>query len=146
MNPTPTLCYLDLYSSLQLRSQRHVGLNPSSLVLQTISIGLHNNYTLAILLVLGKRLIAVKVLVDDSTHALTAVIAKWLAAVVPEWFGVVDLKCEDALGLALRGGEVEAREDAGLVSWERHTWLFERRLHNGVVLDGNQCAKHYVLL
>jgi hypothetical protein len=61
--------YLSSCSWLQPCLQRHVGLNPTTLGLQDISIGLDSNSVLAVLLVLGKGLVAVEVLVDDSRHA-----------------------------------------------------------------------------
>jgi hypothetical protein len=73
----------------------------------------------------------------EKGRTLLAMVADCLAAVVPERLSVVDLEGEDTLGLALRGSEVKAREEAGLVSWERFTWLLERGLHNSVILDEN---------
>jgi hypothetical protein len=58
----------------------------------------------------------------EKGRTLLAMVADCLAAVVPE---------------RLRGSEVKAREEAGLVSWERFTWLLERGLHNSVILDEN---------
>jgi hypothetical protein len=68
-------------------------------------------------------------------------VANCLAAVVPEWVSVLNLKSEDFVGLSLRSREVEAREDTGAAS-EGLTWLVERGLHNGVVLIGSKCGEH----
>jgi hypothetical protein len=115
------------------RSQRLVGLNPPTLTLKLICTRLHSNRALALLLVHRKRLIARKVLIDDARHTRLAVVACGLTAVVPEGVLVLDLEREDAVGLALHGRKVEAREDA-LVAAERRAWLVEGGLHDGVVL------------
>ncbi|KAG7053630.1 extracellular serine-rich protein [Colletotrichum scovillei] len=58
---------------------------------------------------------AVKVLVDDADHAVLAVLAGVLGAVVPDGLLVLDDDLEDVGGLALGSEEVEAREEGGAV-------------------------------
>ncbi len=64
------------------------------------------------LLVLGEsEIVAVEVLVDDSSHALLAVIADSLGAVVPDGVLGLDDELEDILGLTLLDGKLETREE-----------------------------------
>lgn len=58
---------------------------------------------------------AVEVLVDDANHAVLAVLAGVLSAVVPDGLLVLDDDLEDVGGLSLGGKEVEAGEEGGAV-------------------------------
>jgi hypothetical protein len=65
-------------------------------------------------------------------------IANCLRAVVPKGIFGLDLEGENVLGLALHGCKVEAGEDTGddaAAVGERFTWLVERGLYDGVILD-----------
>jgi len=68
------------------------------------------------LLVLGQGVGRVEVLVDDTGHAVLAVAARGLAAVVPDRGTVLHDDLEDFRVLAVVGGE-EAREEGVGVLW-----------------------------
>ena len=62
-------------------------------------------------LISSKSVLRVEVLVDDTAHALLAMVANGLRAVEPEGVLVLDDDGEDLGSLASGSGEVEAGED-----------------------------------
>ena len=81
--------------------------------------------------VLGEaEILVVNVLVDDTSHAVLAVVASGLRAVVPDGLLVLDSDLEDIGSLAFFSGKVEARRET---VGERLTGLAKAGLDNGVV-------------
>lgn len=97
------------------RLQRLIRLNPTTLTLQRILTRLLGNRPLAILLILGERLIPIKVLINNTAHATLAMVSIDLTAVVPKGLFILHLERKHVVGLALLCGEVEAAEDTGAV-------------------------------
>lgn len=60
--------------------------------------------------------LVVEVLVDDSDHALLAVVASRLGTVVPDGLLVLNDDLEDLRSLVLLGWEAEPREETGVAS------------------------------
>lgn len=75
----------------------------------------------------------VKVLVDDANHAVLAVRADLLWAVVPDRLGVLDDNLENLGCLALLSGKVKSGEERAAVG-QRLAWLAKAGLRDGVVL------------
>lgn len=98
---------------------------------QRISRGLLCHSVDSVRLVLGQRVLAVEILVDNAAHALLAMGACCLTAVVPDRLGILDSEGEHVGCLASCGVEVEARED-GCGSAEGLARLVEGRLSDGV--------------
>jgi hypothetical protein len=82
------------------------------------------------LTVLGECELAVEVLVDDTSHAILAVEASRLGAVVPDGLLVLDNDLEDIGSLALLGWLEAGEEGVGILGL---AWLAETRLSDGVV-------------
>jgi len=79
------------------------------------------------------EVLVVKVLVDDTNHAVLAVVAVLLRAVVPDGSLVLNNDLEDIGSLALLSGEVEAGEETVTLG-ERLAGLAEAGLGDGVVV------------
>lgn len=77
------------------------------------------------------EVLVVEVLVDDTRHALRAMVA--LRTIVPDGLLVLDLDLEDVLGLAIVRDELEAGEEGAAVG-EGHAGAAEAGLGDGVVL------------
>lgn len=86
-----------------------------------------------LLVLLQAEIGIIKVLVDDASHALLAVVALLLGAVIPNRLLVLDLELEDIVRLALARGELEAGEEAGPVG-QGLARLGKGGLHEGMVL------------
>lgn len=83
---------------------------------------------------LGKaEILVVEVLVDHTHHAVLAVVADLLCAVVPNGVRGLNHNLEDILSLSLFGGKVEAGEEASAIS-DRLARGVEAGLGDGVVL------------
>lgn len=77
-------------------------------------------------------IIVVKVTVDDTNHAVLAVGADSLWAVIPDRALILDDKLEYIVRLALSNGEMESREEGRAIS-ERLAWVGKVGLGDGVV-------------
>ena len=122
--------------------QRHIRQNLSALTLQWILTRLHGNRALSHLLVPRQRVFRAEVLVNNPTHALLAMIAIRLTAIVPNGLHILYHKRENILCLAGRGVEVEAREN-GVRATERRAWGAEAGLCEGVRF-GQEVEFHHV--
>lgn len=78
-----------------------------------------------------RKVLVVEVLVDDTRHALRAMVP--LGTVVPDGLLILDLDLEDVGGLARLRDEVEAGEEGAAVG-EGHAGVPEAGLGDGVVL------------
>lgn len=105
-------------------SQRLVRHNVATLRSQFVCRRLDSNRVHSVRLVDRKCLPVIEVLVDNTAHALLAVVAVRLTAVVPERLLVLHEKRENVVGLATWGCEVETGEDARSIG-ERLAWLVE---------------------